>query len=581
MRELIIKTSAVVLAGVCLCCNGHITGPAAAALRARKNQSAAVSGITAAAAGAAASGVEGADGGITKNSRSSRQAKSKKPRAQTKKNEKTPAEKPAKGKKKKAGQKDTALADGKQSTLLGVPAVKTASSAQPKPVGANIEWKVKWIPDKNLINYAGIKVRLPGEFTVRAQGFDRRPGMPWEETNEARQDFGLGLYQKTFDARLLYGGINRWGLMNRTKNLWAHNLPFFEAHKSSGADLSSALDTEPDRTLFAQLSLPASAPVNVYAASYVHDGQPADWTAGVRYAFTPKVSLAAEGFYKNQKLEERPATTWFQDKPRLPERDFEFYAGSLVFSNPWVSFAGDTALSRTFAQGDGLYANGVFRAGYRPWNFSLAAESAGSRFSGSDGAVSGARFRAGSQFEWKGKRSMAFKALTTLTASALGEPFDRSKTSFYYHFPVLGRGSLNITSLSFAFERDGVRPDSIKDGFEAAAVFRAGPFRPAVKYAWDGVTFAEPESLIMPYPNPADMHEFAASKLTLDLGFAYSFLYLKASAICEDSEKKGPVWKSAYTASIKHKWGTVSARIDGKPGGSFSYSFTAKTVFSF
>ncbi|MDR0551903.1 MAG: hypothetical protein LBG72_07790 [Spirochaetaceae bacterium] len=455
-------------------------------------------------------------------------------------------------------------------------------STKKKPV-ANITLRTDWNPDGYLTNRAALTLHTPAGFDFRILGYDKRPSPPWEETDKAISGFGLGLYNNAWNSRVLYGAIKRQGLPLRVKNVWGHALPFTDKRKTSGGDLKTAISTKEDYAVFVQLGTPNALPAGLYASTLINDGVPADWTGGAFIKFNKKTRLGLEGYYKHQTLPEDKASTWFPDKPRLPERDFAFYAGSLIFNSPYFSLAGDLAYSQVIFSGDDIYANAALRfgsGGTNGWSLSFAADAAGSHFTGSDGVLSGAGFRIGSMFEWKGKSAAAFKTSTVLAAPELGGAFNWSKSALYFHPPVLGKGGYNITSLAFNFARDGKDISEIKDSYEAAALFRAGHFRPGIKYLWQGRTSAETGSLI-PYPNPFDDYEFLKSKLSTSLGFVYTPFYLRASVIYEEKEKKAPAWKAALYASFKYKWLFLSGKVEDNEQGKVSCTFTAKAAFAF
>ncbi|MDR2491658.1 MAG: hypothetical protein LBD20_09695 [Spirochaetaceae bacterium] len=430
-------------------------------------------------------------------------------------------------------------------------------------------------------------MHTPLDFTVRAQGFDRRPSPFNEKGGNDVQDFGLALYNPAYNARILYGDLNSWGLANRTRNVWGHNVPSVESHKDSGADLKTSVAAEPKHAFYARLGSPAVWPINFYAAVLVSpppenaEQYQAEWIAGADYHFTRQIKAGVEGYVKSQMLPERGMSSWFSDSPRLPDREFNFYAASLTFASPIVSFASDVAFSETFAWGEGLYANTAVRFDYKPFRFELAADGASSRFTGNNGTTTGEAFRTAASFEFFGTASSRFKASTSLQSAAVGKAFGISSSTLYYRLPVLGSGTLNVSYLSLGFARDAGDNNAIADGIDAAIGFRAGPFRPSVKYSWKGLTVAEPGSAVIVYPNLATQHQFVSGKLSMDLGFAFSMLYLRASLVYEEAYEKEARWKTGFYGSLSWKLGFVSLKIDEKEDGGFTYTVSTRLSLSF
>ncbi|MDR2521618.1 MAG: hypothetical protein LBC72_03565 [Spirochaetaceae bacterium] len=448
-------------------------------------------------------------------------------------------------------------------------------------VRADIAWRLSWNPDKDLINRADIKLHAPAGVIVRAQFFDKRQTPPWEDSAKTVQDFGFGLYHHGLNSRLLFGAVHTWGLANRTRGVWNRALPFTENHAISGADLKTTVSLEPKHSLFFRLGTPDAWPLNLYAAAVLDHKQQPDFTAGAGFSFSQKTKLRAEASYKEQTLPERTMSTWFSEKAALPQRDFRFYAASLVFTNPYISFSGDIAHSQAFAWGEGLYANAALRFGSKPWRLEVAAEGADGRYLGNDGTACGAGFRSGALFELAGKRSALLRARSEVVAARLGAPFSRSTSKLYARLPVIGGGGFNLSYISLAFERDGDARTDIQDGFDLGAGFRAGPFRPSVKYSYVGRTSAEAGSPIIPYPDFWSPHDFVSSAVSFDTAFTYSILHVKAQFVYEESAQNKAVWKSVYSGGLNWKWGGVSAKLSERESGGFDCSVSANARFVF
>jgi hypothetical protein len=181
--------------------------------------------------------------------------------------------------------------------------------------------------------------------------------------------------------------------------------------------------------------------------------------------------------------------TWFLDSPPLPEREFRLYGLGLLLNSPYFSLSGDAAWSRTQVEEGDLYGNLGIRVGNKGtgrrgsfWQFSLAADGAGPRYTGSDGSNPGAAFRAGGKFEWQGKKTGFLRLNTNLsgpglvlnTEKDLGLNFDRSSSSLYYR-PPMGTLPLRISRISLSAGRDARESPQIMDSAELGLSFAGSP----------------------------------------------------------------------------------------------------------
>jgi hypothetical protein len=389
---------------------------------------------------------------------------------------------------------------------------REALTKQPKPplFTWDLLWTGSWEESKNLHNRGNLRLglafsegRTRPELLLRGQVIDRRTlnfelESPWGDTSKALTSLSAGLYHPATGSRLLYGILDEWGLPARIRSPWIRSAPYTENHKPLMADLRTTVSStktdeaylylsSPRLTFFRESSFPETTlrgfasgqftPANAAAKNYV----PA-YSGGLETVFGKKVGLFLEGFYTSARLPPRTSSSWFSDRPPLPERDFRLNAAALLLTTPYVSFGSDWAWSETFAWGRGIYGNAGLRvtpplpwnAGKPgPWSLSLAADGMSERYVGRDGSSPGGGLRTAGKIEWKGPKSSLFRVNTGLRAPALDEPFERSSSGIYYRFPAASAASasgfpLRVTRISLNVDRNASDRKKIHDGIDGA-----------------------------------------------------------------------------------------------------------------
>jgi hypothetical protein len=309
---------------------------------------------------------------------------------------------------------------------------------------------------------------------------------------------------------------------------------------------------------------------------------------GLDFRFGEKNSLSLEGFYAGGTLSQRKSSAWFSESPPLPERDFRLYAAGLLFTTPVLSVSSDWAFSGTWAYGRDVYGNlGIGIGNFLPfaggsWRFSLAADGAGSRYTGRDGSSPGAGFRGGGQFEWKGKRSSLVRIRTSLRAPAFGERFNRSTSSLYVRFPspparslpqggpsVRGNFPLRITRFSLEAQRDGRDPAKILDSMDGSLSLSLNTGRvPPAGVTLSGSVTGTAGAGRSPYPVPAGQL-FDSARAGWEVSWSPSgkplripgTFQLKARAGYTARDKKEPFWDASFSAALRLRRGRFSVRV--------------------
>ncbi|MDR2053856.1 MAG: hypothetical protein LBP80_10630 [Treponema sp.] len=434
---------------------------------------------------------------------------------------------------------------------------------------ASALWTGSWDLSGNLINRGDLRLGVFG-FIARTQVLDKRPGFfgeGWETGNTA---FSGGLYHNQTGSRLLYGTLEEWGLPARLRNPWGKSTPFVSARKPMAADLR----TEPSSTTEAETYLYLGSPwlrlfsqnafFRPYGTAQFDGAFNHLFGAGLDTRLPAKTGLRIEGFYSGRHLASRRASAWFSDSPPLPERDTGLYGLGLFFTGPFFAAAADGGFSQTFAWGRGLYGNLALRLGNRPWELNLGVTGADSRFVDRAGAAVGAAFRAAGRFEWKWKRTSFIRGGVDIRSPKYGENFDRGVVSLYYRFPSnLKTGGFlpfRPVKVSAEISRDARDRDKVLDKAETGVGFNLGPFGLGLQGSVSGVSAAETDGALSPFPAPASW-EFNAAKISGNISWSFSVLSFGAKAGYTAASEKAPVWEISLSAAIRGRPGRFSFKI--------------------
>ncbi|MDR0383466.1 MAG: hypothetical protein LBH50_05715 [Spirochaetaceae bacterium] len=458
---------------------------------------------------------------------------------------------------------------------LGADERDEASSAGKKLFAFSLVESGSWVDGGHLTNRLDLRLYAPFGLSLRAQAADKRLAPPWKRPDSAITAVGTGVYHKGTGSRLLYGLIETKGLSNRTRNVWAHSVPWFETHSLSTADLKNATGDASDYAAYLELLSPSSRPLNG-SFSVRLDRDAAAVFTGMAGARLPRGSSARlEGLITERTLGERHMSQWFSDKPYLPERKFRFYAISVVFTHPFVGFAADFARSEIFAQGTDIYVNAALRVGSLPWRVSIAADGAGQRFSGSDGSATDSGFRTAAKFEWEGRRGMLLRAYSVLRAAAWQEPFDRGSLNFYFRFPQDKRKPVRANRVSLELERDAHEREKITDGVKLEAAFITGSFRPSAGITVKQHSVAKAGDYINPFPAYDPARKFDSVKFSSALYCKVSFVSLNGSIAYTVTEGKEASFASSVGASVAGKFGRIGLKLNNNvKTGEWSYSLS-------
>ncbi|MDR3019442.1 MAG: hypothetical protein LBU66_00895 [Treponema sp.] len=472
---------------------------------------------------------------------------------------------------------------------------------------------------------------LPLGLTLRGQILDRRPlffefDPPLEETTEQTPTTQTavtlnwndpdktvthylgGLYHKQTGSRLLYGALDEWGLSARIRNPWIRSPPYAENHKPLMADLKTTASSTKNDEAYLYLSSPfLNLSPNVKLRGFISaQTETGDWLAeddsqssseqssnshspeaalphafsgGMDLKLPNKTGLLLETFYTGATLPPTKSSSWFSEKPPLPERDFRLLAAGALFHNQLIAVSTDWAFSETFAWGSDYYGNlGVtvtplLTSGRiaRPLSVSLAVDGAGEKFVYRDGASHGGGFRTAVKTEWKGERSSLIRANTVLRAPALGEDFTRSSTGFYYRFPARRNSDndfLRLTRISLAADRNADNPQKINDRLYGNIGFSINLKEAGIKTPL-GVNFsgsvrglASTEETPSPYPiaESEDFWEIDTRSVSCELIWSPSIYQFKTKTGYSNNAKNNEKWDFSVSAAVRFKHGRLSLK---------------------
>jgi hypothetical protein len=422
-----------------------------------------------------------------------------------------------------------------------------------------------------LANRGDLRLGLPRlDTSFRFQATDKRQ-LPPEEGKEGIFSPGFGLY---FDgggpagkflgtSRLLRGVLDEYGLPARTKNIWARSVPFPENRKPSGADLKTAPVSSRDPETYLYLGLPRWEHFSGFGTAQFDDDFNPAFGGGLE-AYWGLSSFSLETFYTRKTLDPRGASGWFSSPPPLPERDFRFRALGAAFSSRNFGFASDWAFSETFAYGRDLYGSAALRFGSKPWKFSLAADAAGSRYVGRDGAAPGAGFRLAGRLERSWVRSGLFRVNTVFRSPEFGKAFNRGSLSVYFR-PSAPPGKASplfrFTRASLTLSRDARVKEKTADTLEALAGFNIGPLRTVFSGSLHSSSALESGAVPSPLPLPPCFGEFEAVKFSGELSLAAGIFQFRARTGYALKAEKDPAWDLSFGASVRPgKWGRIGLK---------------------
>jgi hypothetical protein len=225
-------------------------------------------------------------------------------------------------------------------------------------------------------------------------------------------------------------------------------------------------------------------------------------------------------------------------------------AGSFSFNSPFFAAAADLAWSETFAYGKDLYANLALRLGDRPWRLSLAADGAGSRYVGRDGAATGPGFRSAARLERRGKRNSLFRTAVTLRSDGAGEPFYKASVQLYYRFQTAPPRSARLfrpSRVSATISRDASDGANKADGVSALWGFALGKVPLVLQGDLHGI-----------YRDDPGDYEFASAKLSAEASYAvkpFRFSVKPGYAVNKKGEGQAAIGASA---AVLGNWGRLS-----------------------
>jgi hypothetical protein len=464
-----------------------------------------------------------------------------------------------------------------------------------------------WESEHNLTSRFDFKLTAPGaDLALRLEMLDRRPASGFEtfaesfggETGDkAITQPALGLYHLSTGSRALYGALDTYGLPARIRNVWVRGAPYAESRAVSSAELKTAPASTAIPQGYACLETPALAlgpgEVQGFASFAVNDDVTAPaFGVGVNYAMGQS-KFGLEGLYTERTLPERKSSTWFNEKPALPERDTRLFAGAGFFSLPAFGLAADLAYSETFAFGRDYYGSLGLRFGDKPWRFSVALDAAGSRYVDSAGNAPGQGFRSGFRLERQAKKSGLFRlsALFRGPGPDQGLPsagdftgnFNRMSGELYYRFPT-SSAFFGPTRFSFSLDRDGRDEKKVLDSARALAAFKLGPVTSVsegritginskesagmegTEYLFDSFRLSQNLSMSLRVfrttrqetEKPAGLRTEKGSAVpggTKPSSLKNSFftLYLSARAVYEKTAGREGSWDTSFSASIRGK----------------------------
>jgi len=460
-----------------------------------------------------------------------------------------------------------------------------------------------------LQNRGEVKITyLPLGLTLRGQVLDRRKMVlenkpPWSDPETRVTNYMGGLYHKQTGSRLLYGVLDEWGLPARIRNPWIRSPPYAENHKPIIADLKTSPNSTKEDELYLYLSTPNfSLPSDVKLRGFISMQHEIKTDTETEKEFTPAVSggldisflknysLSIEGFYYGKNLPPLKVNKWFSYPPPLPEREFDIFAGAVIFSSPDVSVSTDFAISKTFAWAVDFYANlGISISPLipsikqnsnnqnsnkqksssitRPLLISLAADYSGERFVNRDGTILKEGFRTAFKIEWKSRYSSLLRLNSVLRFSGFGDDLCHISAGIYYRFPSSARDTAQLkkqavfrmTRVSFNMSRNSENPLKITDSYSADIGFR-------IKNLFTVNLAGGFKGLETPGDTGHDWNWTAAS-VSFELNWSPKIkkktvnFQLTPGAECNIFPEKKEIWEISLNSSIRFKYGRISFKV--------------------
>ncbi|GMO51484.1 MAG: hypothetical protein Ta2G_09240 [Termitinemataceae bacterium] len=444
------------------------------------------------------------------------------------------------------------------------------------PFALDIRESGSFTPGSTLNNRLNSKLYLPAiGFSFRFTASYEAPLPPKGEFIDGNLSFSGGVYHKKTGSRILAGALNTNGLIKRSSNVFRHALPHLEAHTFSSADLKTSGAKSGDESFYASLISPDFFKIfNVFGSVLVESFEEpaADWLVGAAVQLPLNSSLRFESLFSQKTLPQRKAGGWFSAKTYLPERDLRYYALSLVFLNPMISFASDFAQSEIGVRGSDIYGNASLRVGSDrsltriPFRLYVAIDGAGSRYAGSNAVDTGAGFRLGTKFEMDGKENSLVRVSTSVQSEGITKSFYRSNTLAYYKFPIFqNKKTFQPYFISLALDHDGRDMENITDLWTFKTVFYIGAFRPSFGFELKQKSSSEAGSIIFAYTDFSRKSEFESLKINAGLSCTIHLFYLRAQLSYTSTADKEAAslssisaWGSYISASASFKSSSVN-----------------------
>jgi hypothetical protein len=421
-------------------------------------------------------------------------------------------------------------------------------------------WTGSWEHEKSLVNRGDLWVYIPWQtFSLRLQVIDKRPVPPWEHIDAGITALSGGIYHQQTGSRLLYGIITEWGLAERLRSPWSSALPFAENHRPSGGDLQTTPSSSKKPGTYLYLKSPQLGMFKGYMSAMADNDASLGLTGGLELRFKPKTNLRLEGFYTEKTLSAYTPSPWFSESPPLPERNFQLYAFSAVYSASLLGIAADWAYSDTFAYGRDMYGNLGIRIGNRPWRLSLGADAAGNRYVDRDGSPAGPGFRLGMKAEYYGRKTSLFRVSATFRADEIGSSFQRSSAGIYYRFPRdFVDFPIKLARFSVTVSRNASNLEKIEDKLEGLIGITWGPVQSVLSGAVSGIFSAEDQPI--PFPILEDSLSFGSAKISGEVSYRLGIFGFKTSLGYTVKNNQIVRWNLALYASVQGKRGGLSLK---------------------